>query len=206
MPALANPRYEMFAQCLARGLTQVESAAKAGFSNAGGNACTTAKRPEIIARVQELQQERLNELDTGSTTIFSGSAADVEHQEAMERALQTGSIDRGWIVAQLLENARLARQVSQFAASNAALIALGKEIGMFQENSGEKNKKKDEDKKKEEEKKAASISVDALNKILTQLNYTGPPIDLTDQPDPTVKRGPGRPRTKALPNAANNAS
>lgn len=54
MPVINNPKHELFAQGLAKGQTEVEAYAAAGYKPDDGNASRLAKLPEIKARVLEL--------------------------------------------------------------------------------------------------------------------------------------------------------
>ena len=55
MPVLTNPRHELFAQGLAKGMTAVDAHEAAGYSRNDGNACRWAAKPEVMARVMELK-------------------------------------------------------------------------------------------------------------------------------------------------------
>lgn len=59
MPALSNSKHEKFVQALARGATQSEAYAAAGYSPQGAeqSASRLAQRPEIQARLAELRKE-----------------------------------------------------------------------------------------------------------------------------------------------------
>jgi hypothetical protein len=58
MPALKNSRYEAFAHQLALDLNPQDAALAAGFAKSQTQACNRALRPEIVARVEELQRLR----------------------------------------------------------------------------------------------------------------------------------------------------
>jgi hypothetical protein len=53
MPALIDPRQEAFAQARARGAHRLAAAAEAGYRDNGSK---LAKRPHVVARVAELQE------------------------------------------------------------------------------------------------------------------------------------------------------
>jgi phage terminase small subunit len=57
MPVLSNHRHEQFAQSLAGGLTATEAYVAAGYEKSGArqNVSRLLRRPDIMARVQELQ-------------------------------------------------------------------------------------------------------------------------------------------------------
>jgi hypothetical protein len=54
MRVLSNPKYELFAQGLAKGLTGDKAYTDAGFKPGAGNASRLKQRPEIQARLAEL--------------------------------------------------------------------------------------------------------------------------------------------------------
>jgi len=58
MPVLANHRRELFAQLLFQGFSAVSAYAKAGYKRHDGNACTLAKHPEVLARLEEIRGEQ----------------------------------------------------------------------------------------------------------------------------------------------------
>jgi phage terminase small subunit len=59
MPALKNPRHEVFAQALARGVSAAAAYGQVGFKPHRANAATLARKKHISARVAELQEEQL---------------------------------------------------------------------------------------------------------------------------------------------------
>lgn len=56
MPALTNPRHERFAQGLAKGKTQAEAYADAGYKPSESNASTLRSNQKVQARLAELQE------------------------------------------------------------------------------------------------------------------------------------------------------
>jgi hypothetical protein len=54
VPVLKNPKHEIFAQELAKGRTQIEAQQTAGYKPNDSNAAQLAKRPEIQARITEI--------------------------------------------------------------------------------------------------------------------------------------------------------
>jgi hypothetical protein len=120
MPVLKNPKHERFAQEVASGKTQVEAYEIAGYKPNDGNAAQLAKRPEISARVAEI----------------NGIAADKV------------AIDKSWVLERLITNSERAMQVIEVLdkdgngtgefryegnVANKALELIGKELGMFKE-------------------------------------------------------------------------
>lgn len=56
MPALSNPKHELFAQELAKGKTQTEAYAVAGYVLSEANASRLTRNDKVQARVAELQE------------------------------------------------------------------------------------------------------------------------------------------------------
>jgi hypothetical protein len=167
----------MVAIGLAQGKSATQAHRDAGFSESTSNASTLSRRPEVQARVAELIEER---------TQFKGNIAknsEFETMAAMEQAFVEQDPDRGWIITQLMENALKSRELGQFSASNKALELLGREIGMFEQ----KKLLSDDGKKKggdDGDPGNRPVSVDAINHLLAQAGYQGPPIDLTKKRTP----------------------
>jgi len=69
MPVLPNPKHEAFAQGLAKGRTQAEAYADAGFKPNDGHAARLAGNGMVSARVRELQEKTaaMAEIDIMST-------------------------------------------------------------------------------------------------------------------------------------------
>ena len=101
MAVLENPRHEAFAQALAKGKSATDAMKEAGYSDPR-NSSRLTKNDEIRRRVDELQQM------------------------VAERVV----VDREWVLAKLIENAKNTQE-SNPAASNKALELIGKELGMF---------------------------------------------------------------------------
>jgi phage terminase small subunit len=104
MAALSNPKREKFAQGLAKGLNASEAMREAGYGDVR-NSSRLTNNDEIMRRVDELRS----------------------------RAVENVMITREWIIEQLVDNARRARDAGDFGPSNKAFELLGKEIGMFVE-------------------------------------------------------------------------
>lgn len=56
MPALSNPKHERFAQALAKGMTQAEAYADAGYKPSEPNASRLTSNDKVQKRVAELQE------------------------------------------------------------------------------------------------------------------------------------------------------
>lgn len=62
MAELSDRRQERFAQALARGAPQSAAYRYAGYEGDSGNACRARKRPEVSARVAEIEKEPVQDL------------------------------------------------------------------------------------------------------------------------------------------------
>lgn len=128
MPALSNPRHELFAQELAKGKTATEAYQTAGFKPNRHNGAALARQQHIVTRTGEIQS----------------SEAEIA-RKATQLAAERLSIGREWVMARLVENANRAMQAEAVvrdgmpsgeykydgSVANRALELLGKEIGMF---------------------------------------------------------------------------
>lgn len=103
MPALSNARHERFAQELAKGKSQSEAYANAGYEPSEPNASRLTRNDKVQERVAELQS----------------------------RAVENVLLSREWVLEQLVDNASKAKAAGDFGPSNQALNLLGKELGMF---------------------------------------------------------------------------
>ena len=63
MPALLNPKHELFAQCRSEGKTADESYVLAGYSANRGNAARLNAKEHILTRVRELTDRRAKMVD-----------------------------------------------------------------------------------------------------------------------------------------------
>lgn len=109
MAVLHNSRHEQFAQLVASGRTPAEAYVEVGYAVKAAYTCGPRlfKNATVQARVSELLQVV--------------SAATVTRM----------SLDRQFVLRELMDNALKAKQSCEWAASNRALELLGKELGMF---------------------------------------------------------------------------
>jgi hypothetical protein len=107
MAVLENSRHEKFAQGLAQGMSAAEAYRQAGYEVKGNVAEAAASRllrdVKVASRVEELKQ----------------------------RAAVSVQISREWVLEQLVDNLKLAKDTGQIAPANRAAELLGKELGMF---------------------------------------------------------------------------
>lgn len=105
MPILPNPRHEAFAQALAKGKTQVEAYAEAGYKPNESHASRLVSNGKVADRVAELQRSAAEE------TVFT--IADM--------------------VRQVDEDRTFAREQGQAAAAHSASMGKAKLLGLLVE-------------------------------------------------------------------------
>jgi len=130
---LNNARHELFARNLSRGMTQIDAYEAAGFPRNNGNASVLARKEGIKIRVSELMDDnRAKMVEAVSPSRAREIVAD-SHEEL--------GLTKYWVLHELMENVKLAREAASFQASNKALELLGKEMGMFRDSplSNDKN-------------------------------------------------------------------
>jgi hypothetical protein len=109
MPALRNPRYERFAHGIAKGKSQHDAYIYAGYApnqkakDVRSNAGVLARKPEIAARVMELQAKQAQRIGI--------------------------TVDD--LIVELQEMLALAKRVKQPAAGVGAILAKGKLLGLI---------------------------------------------------------------------------
>ena len=129
MPALTNPKYERYAQELAKGKTADDAYAVAGYKQNRKNASRLKANEDILGRIAELLAER-----------------EFIHAQATSDAVKSVGLTKGWVIETLMENVAKAMQAQavrddegnvigefsyQGSVANKALELLGKEVGMF---------------------------------------------------------------------------
>ena len=106
MPVLRIKRQELFAQSVAEGASYSEAFRKAGYScrnpNISGNASTVAHRPGVLERINELIEERQEQLRGEVDGLFE-KGADLDSPEVRNAI-------RMWIVKSLHRSAQMARE------------------------------------------------------------------------------------------------
>ena len=103
MPALPNPRHELFAQELAKGNTADAAYMTAGYKPDRHHAARLATKGHVKVRVSEL----------------------------LGRAAEKAVIDRSWVIGKLILEHSRASERRQHVPAIRALELLGKECGMF---------------------------------------------------------------------------
>lgn len=118
LPVLRNMRHEQFCQEFAAHgrVTRAAIAAGSSEASASSHGSRLLKRPEILARIRELQPRVEQQVAAVVNANFAKPVA-----------------DRAWVLGELIENAKEARANRDRAAANRALELVGKELGMFVE-------------------------------------------------------------------------
>jgi hypothetical protein len=111
MPSLDNPRYERFAQDIAKGMPQLEAYVNAGYKPNDGHAARLAGDGRIVARVAEIKDR-------------AAIRTEITLQSLMEEAAE---IQRSALAA------------NQHSAAVAALTAKAKLAGLWVERSENEN-------------------------------------------------------------------
>lgn len=141
-----NPQHEAFAQCMARGMTQAEAYVGAGYSPKNATAASSAllrQNPWIRDRVKVIQASERQALERARPdlvplpTYAALEALSLSKQRILEELWDNAMIGKGRkpaIEATLdEESGEMTKPVYEIslAASNTALMAIGKEMGMF---------------------------------------------------------------------------
>ncbi|UTU09795.1 putative terminase small subunit [Caulobacter phage BL47] len=125
MPVLANARQELYAKHRANGFVAKKAAQAAGYATGSAIYQGLEEDPEIIARIQELMDER-------------AEAKAARMAAAQAKALAEGhtvgtitGVSHAWVIEQLKMNAEDAREAGDFKESNASLKLIGEAMGMW---------------------------------------------------------------------------
>lgn len=128
---LKNAKHEHFAQLVSNGENLTRAYVLAGYSENGAvqsarRLLTNAQICERIAHLRAIKEQ--------------------EHAASVKQVVKDAAIDKAWVMSQLVENVRMAKQAEpvldqegnpvgeykqNINAANKALELLGKEIGMF---------------------------------------------------------------------------
>ena len=135
MAQLKNVKWELFATFIAEGRAIGKSFLDAGYSTASASTHATElkKRPEVVARIAELLEDR---------TRFKEQYIKPKQAGMDIEPVSVAQLNRAWVLERLMKNADDSAAAQQFTASNQALIVLGKELGLFgTKGDGDDNKK-----------------------------------------------------------------
>jgi len=101
MPALPNAKHELFAQALAKGKSQAEAYAAAGYAPSEPNASRLTSNDKVKARLAELQERAAIRVELTVADILA------ELEEARQSALTAATPQSGAAVAASLGKAKL---------------------------------------------------------------------------------------------------
>ncbi|BCJ90346.1 hypothetical protein IZ6_10810 [Terrihabitans soli] len=127
MPILKNARHELFAQNLARGMTQRAAYYAAGYRASKQMAWRTAQQPEIVARVSELREKAARRFEvTMDGLIERAEAARLLAMNTEQPAAAVGAIKEMGVLTGLRVEKRdnTIRPVRQLTDDELTLIAL----------------------------------------------------------------------------------
>lgn len=113
MPVLRNPKHELFAQAVAKGVSGTLAYQQAGYDVADNVACASGAR--LLAKVNV--RSRVEELK----------------ERIAERVVARAAMSKLEIIAALEDNATEARASGQHGPANRAYELVGRERGMFVE-------------------------------------------------------------------------
>jgi phage terminase small subunit len=141
MPPLHNPRHEIFAQELAKGKSQGEAYALAGFKPSEQHACRLAKHGKVAARVSELHEAAAKRTGASIESVIAEllCIAEADIGEAVEwngetvTVLDSKSLPQG--VRRAISEVRKTRDgvAIKFHSKTSALEMLGRYLGMFRD-------------------------------------------------------------------------
>lgn len=115
MPVLQDPKRERFAQGVARGLPTIEAYVRAGYKRNTGNATSMRKRPDVAARIDEIQKQMREQT-----------------QQDLQDYLDESGVNYTYIIKQVLETAIQAKSAGKYADAMNGFKEVGKELfGMF---------------------------------------------------------------------------
>lgn len=166
MPVLFNQKHEFFARGIVAGKDPRQARADSGATE---NISVLSKDPIIRARIAELSEEKFR--------IDSERKENLIRQHHVEFPVKLEDVTPEFIVNQLLENGRKAREAGQYAASTKAYQVVADALGMFDKEEALRKKAEEEEQRKKES--TPELTLDVLNKVLSESGFTGT-IDLTN--------------------------
>jgi len=131
MNILKNARHERFATELANGQTQERSYIAAGYAPSSARASASSlikQRPYIFERRDEILAER--EMLHSVSTVRAMEALQLTKKDIMRELMGNAMIAKAAIPV-MKDGVPTGMYNANISASNQALIALGKELGMF---------------------------------------------------------------------------
>lgn len=122
MPRLDNPKHEMFASCMARGMSAAQAFKEAGYSSKGNNALRLKNNEAIQLRIEELQAIVIDKSVAAATVDKAWVLRGLK--EIVDRCLQRTAV---------LRKGRIIHYQFDPQAAARAMELLGRELGMFTE-------------------------------------------------------------------------
>jgi hypothetical protein len=133
MPALSNPRYELFAQGLALGKKQDDAYADAGYTRNKGNSSTLKNKPEVQNRVCELLEQRSRavtaktalEIEVTKDTLLTEleDARQVAIKNKQASAMVMATIGKARITGQIIDRREVGDAGAFDALTDEELVA-----------------------------------------------------------------------------------
>lgn len=111
---LANPKWEVFAQARADGMSQIDSYEHAGYPRSPSAASQLNNKVEILGRIQEIIAEKNEKRLT--------------EEEGLDDL--PAELTREWLIKTLMKNVGLAQRAGQIAPANKAVEMLAEMIGV----------------------------------------------------------------------------
>ena len=142
MARLDHPAYETFAQCIARGQSQIEAYRLAGYLPDDSAASLMANRPEIKARIQEISGILSARAEASGERVLAELArlgfSDVTQAVEIKRGHVKirDTVELSADVKAAISEIRQGRDgvTVKFHDKGRALELLGKHLGLFKEN------------------------------------------------------------------------
>ncbi len=142
MPVLKNARHELFAQEVAKGTSASESYAKAGYAPNTGNCLRLKVNESIVARVTEIQNRGADRAAVSVERIvqelarigFSNVTDAIQIKRGKVKVSDTSKLSADAVAAIAgIKQTKDGVEV-RFHDKQAALVTLGRHVGMFKEN------------------------------------------------------------------------
>jgi phage terminase small subunit len=153
MPILHDPKRENFCQLIARGISVIDAYGRAGYKRNTGNATALKKRPDVTARIEELQYEMAQ-----------------NNQSELNEYLRDSKLTPTYIIKQMLETGIEAKGAGKYDIAAKCFKDIGGELfGMFVE-----RKHIAVDKNSVHTQTNTTINISSLNQALESLGEGNP--------------------------------
>ena len=126
MPKLKNEGHERYAQLRARGATIVSAYEDAGYKPDPGNGFRVDSLPQVRERIKEIK-----------ATIAQDKDIQIKELQAkLHEGEDPSIVTEQWMIIELLEALRIAKEKGNVSGVNKTLELLGKLTGLFPTGSG----------------------------------------------------------------------